>query len=113
MMFRFTLPWPGSVLARSRLSAAELCRFRNSIQLPFPSAPAVLEVTGRQFHWIVPACPLCKRRHAHGGGLVSRDDPRKVLGHRAAHCIGAQGAGGYILIDSDPEATAKLIGLYA
>jgi len=30
-------------------------------------------------HWVVPVCPLCKRKHLHGyaGG---------VDGHRVAHC---------------------------
>lgn len=35
--------------------------------------------------WIVPRCPLCGKRHQHGGGHCAAD-PRALLGHRLRHC---------------------------
>lgn len=43
---------------------------------------------------IVPACPICGKRHLHGGG--TGDAPE--LGHRLAHCAGGQQGGGYVLV---------------
>jgi hypothetical protein len=50
-----------------------------------PEAPARL-VRGRGcWLWIVPRCPLCGRKHQHGGGHLDAD-PRALLGHRVRHC---------------------------
>ncbi len=50
-----------------------------------PTALAIL-VRGRGcWLWIVPRCPLCRKRHQHGGGHFD-DDPRALLGHRVGHC---------------------------
>jgi hypothetical protein len=50
-----------------------------------PEAPAV-PVRGREvWSWVVPCCPLCGREHWHGGGELG-GDPRRLLGHRVAHC---------------------------
>lgn len=50
---------------------------------------AVVRVETNKFvrSLIVDKCPLCGRRHVHGGGRA--DDPKPVeqfLGHRGAHC---------------------------
>ncbi len=50
-----------------------------------PEAPALL-VRGRDcFLWIVSHCPLCGKKHQHGGGEIT-GDPRDLLGHRVRHC---------------------------
>lgn len=36
----------------------------------------------RNNQWIIPACPLCGRQHAHGAPEGIHDQG----GHRAAHC---------------------------
>lgn len=49
---------------------------------------------GRKNHlWTltVPVCPLCGKRHTHGGGV----DATPSFGHRVAHCV--DGTGGYVL----------------
>jgi hypothetical protein len=76
---------------------------------PFPPAPARLLADVRGFRWLVPNCPACGKRHVHGGGTL-RDDPRGVLSHRAAHCYQS---GGYILVDSDPTRTARILAAVA
>jgi len=59
-----------------------------------PLAPAELRQHRDGHLWIVRRCPLCGRRHTHGGGGRG-DDPRQFLGHRVAHC---GGRGGYWLV---------------
>jgi hypothetical protein len=71
-----------------------------------PDARADLLAEARGFRWLVQECPLCGRRHAHGGGPVS-GDPRKTLGHRAGHCNIPNS--GYILIDSSPDTTGRVL----
>jgi len=36
--------------------------------------------------WIVPCCPFCSKKHIHGAGSY-KDDPKKFLSYRNAHCI--------------------------
>ena len=61
-----------------------------------PSAPATL-VRGRTYWlWRVRSCPHCGREHTHGGGAID-GDPRRLLGHRVAHCWAP---GGYVLVES-------------
>jgi hypothetical protein len=76
----------------------------------FPEVDVVLEAGGGQFIWAVPRC-VCGKRHRHGGGIIGKDDPRKALGHRAAHCMDFvfRNSSGYVLIDRDPERTAETI----
>lgn len=45
----------------------------------------------------VERCPLCGKRHVHGGG----DGPSPTLGHRVSHCAGDDvAAGDYFLVDA-------------
>ena len=73
-----------------------------------PTAPARLLVDRRAFRWEVQNCPVCGKRHVHGGGAL-QDDPRQVLSHRAAHCFRPPENNGYILVDSDPARTVTLL----
>ncbi len=72
-----------------------------------PEAPARL-VRGRGcWLWIVPRCPLCGKRHQHGGGHFDAD-PRTLLGHRVGHCTRlspAEVARGYALVEVAQEAS--------
>ena len=36
--------------------------------------------------WVIPHCPLCGKKHVHGGGGFD-DDPRRYLDHRIPHCL--------------------------
>jgi hypothetical protein len=86
--------------------------FRNAVSPDiYPENDAVLEAGGGQFIWAVPCCVLCRKSHRHGGGVIGKHDPRKALGHRAAHCmaVGFRSGSGYILTDRDPEHTARII----
>lgn len=67
-----------------------------------PLAFVHLEPAGRSYAWIVPQCPLCGKRHQHGGGPIT-GDPRQHLGHRNSHCtthtMNDQADRGYILVE--------------
>lgn len=76
----------------------------------FPEALAELGVNYRPlcFTWTVPACPICGARHLHGGGSIrGGESPTSHLGHRAGHCRQVQR--GYLLVDSRPAATARIL----
>ena len=67
----------------------------------YPQALAVLSRGRACYSWVVPRCPLCGRKHAHGGGDLA-GDPRALLGHRVAHCTGRsphEVARGYELVE--------------
>jgi hypothetical protein len=49
--------------------------------------------------WTVKKCPLCGRRHTHGGGPLE-GNPRELLSHRVAHCVSGDKAGGYVLVEA-------------
>jgi hypothetical protein len=51
-----------------------------------PTAACVVVWSSRAGYWAVtiPTCPLCGKKHHHGGGT---DPQRPVLGHRASHCV--------------------------
>ena len=72
---------------------------------PLPEVEAFLEQRSDDgaWVWIVRRC-RCGKQHLHGGGLCSEDDPRRLLGPRAAPCGGA-----YEIIDGAPEVTARLL----
>ena len=36
----------------------------------YPQAPAILKPSRGCYLWIVPRCPLCGRKHQHGGGQL-------------------------------------------
>ena len=66
-----------------------------------PIAIATLKKGRQGYHWIVRRCPLCGKRHTHGGGRLG-GNPRELLGHRASHCLQRiPGDHGYILIETD------------
>ena len=48
--------------------------------------------------WTVRRCPFCGKGHQHGGGTLD-GDPRALLGHRVAHCVGTGSNDGYVLVD--------------
>jgi hypothetical protein len=63
-------------------------------------APAVLKRTAVCWHWVVPKCPLCGKKHTHGGGRLDQD-PRRLLGHRVPHCPDPpDAAGSYELVEA-------------
>lgn len=67
----------------------------------YPQVPAILKPSRGGYLWLVPRCPLCGKKHQHGGGRLT-GDPRRLLGHRVAHCGGSQrfgGPGGYELVE--------------
>lgn len=51
----------------------------------FPVAWARLEQDKHGFYWVIDRCPLCAKRHTHGGGALD-GNPRRLLGHRNQHC---------------------------
>lgn len=104
-------------LPLARYPVSFVRRFRN--ELPPPEAAAFLERWDyNELKWVVRRCPLCRRQHVHGAGLVG-DDPRKALGHRVRHCFDRDLRGsdrlrseipsGYIVIDSDPDRTLRMM----
>jgi hypothetical protein len=61
-----------------------------------PEALAQLVKDKHGWLWVVSKCPLCGKRHVHGGGPLD-GDPHDRLGHRAAHCVTGDTHGGYVL----------------
>ena len=77
------------------------------METTYPPAPAVLKPSRGGYRWIVPCCPLCGKQHQHGGGYLT-GDPRRLLGHRAAHCARPQRLGesrGYELVELAEQAS--------
>ncbi len=73
------------------------------MDVTYPQAPPRL-VRGRGcWLWVVRRCPLCGKRHQHGGGHCDAD-PRALLGHRVGHCEmrywRGDGPGGYDLVEA-------------
>jgi hypothetical protein len=64
----------------------------------YPVAKAGLARDRDVWLWIVNPCPLCGRKHTHGGGSLD-GDPRRLLGHRVAHCTEKEEPGGYVLVE--------------
>jgi hypothetical protein len=76
------------------------------METTYPPAPAVPVRGRRGWFWQIPACPCCGRRHQHGGGDFT-GDPRRLLGHRVAHCTLRQRLGesrGYELVEAVEQA---------
>jgi hypothetical protein len=78
---------------------------------------AFLELSrcGGYWCWIVRHCENCGHSHIHGAGPVG-EDPRRSLGHRAAHCriiararSRGHSIGGYILRDAEPDRTERIL----
>lgn len=69
---------------------------------------AYLEQGRNAWVWEVRQCVACGLRHIHGGGLLS-EDPRRSLGHRAAHCLSGRCDCGYEIIDGDSRRTLALM----
>lgn len=72
-----------------------------------PEAFATLQPSGSIWQWIIKSCPLCGRRHAHGGGPRA-GDPRRLLGHRVAHCDDPNRLG-YQLVEAPVRGRAMTI----
>jgi hypothetical protein len=56
-----------------------------------PRAEALLDRVRLQgkdgyWQWIVLRCPYCRKQHRHGAGVMLRDNPRRFLDVRVAHC---------------------------
>jgi hypothetical protein len=68
-----------------------------------PAAPCEVTWSERGKFWSVsvPKCPLCGKKHYHGGGTGSVPD----LGHRAAHCVDR--AGSYELAETPESARER------
>lgn len=68
-----------------------------------PVAECTVAWSERSRFWAVtvPACPLCGKRHYHGGGT----GPAPDLGHRAAHCV--TGSGSYELVETEASRIAR------
>jgi hypothetical protein len=63
------------------------------------------------YQWEVERCPICRKKHYHGGGPVS-GNPNEYLSHRVKHCLKPRPnkePEGYILKDAHPERTLKLV----
>jgi hypothetical protein len=92
----------------------------------FPEARARLEIwpgdrRGKsEQKWVVNCCPICGRRHIHGGGILGEDDPRSYLTHRVKSCMPSnrqagqpirpiERCDGYILVDAQPERTLRIL----
>jgi hypothetical protein len=58
---------------------------------------------GRYWAVTVERCPLCGKRHHHGGG----DGPEPALGNRVAHCDGHDGS--YELIETAASIAARTL----
>lgn len=67
------------------LSGVEIPMYQQENDDGFLIAHAKLTDDKRQ--WIVPKCPRCGKKHAHGAGNGTTDDPRRFLGHRQSDCI--------------------------
>jgi len=65
------------------------------------TAPVRLVKGKNSFLWVIDRCPACGKRHEHGGGAL-HEEPRRYLGHRAAHCTRPP-AGGYVLCEAPAE----------
>src|SRR5829696_3910865 len=70
-----------------------------------PPAPVSVVWSSRGRYWAVTIepCPLCGKRHHHGGG----DGPEPALGHRVAHCV--DHAGSYELIETAASRAARTL----
>jgi len=76
----------------------------------YPVAPARLVRKKDVWLWVVDKCPLCGKRHTHGGGLIE-DDPFDNLGHRYAHCDSLKPEpGGYILVAAREKDLERIKG---
>lgn len=75
-----------------------------------PSVSVYLERSrdGRYWRWVVRKCELCGRSHIHGGGDTTKD-PRRALGHRAAHCCDRLRVDGYLICDADSDRTVRML----
>jgi hypothetical protein len=74
----------------------------------FRIAGVVLEVGLEDcWRWTVLRCPLRGLVHQHGAGLLSSDDPRPSLNHRAH----LDGGPGYELVDIHPAGTIPFVCL--
>jgi len=68
----------------------------------FPTAYVTLQKTSDCYLWIVERCPLCGKRHSHGGGKLT-GNPRDLLGHRWAHCADPIEPAGYYLAEREGQ----------
>src|SRR5215212_9505237 len=70
-----------------------------------PHAPVTVTWSSRSRYWAVTIerCPLCGKRHHHGGG----DGPELALGHRVAHCV--DHAGSYELVETAASIAARTV----
>lgn len=66
---------------------------RQSTDSGIPAAPTIARRTADGSWTLTCRCPICSKRHTHGGG--SGDTPN--LGHRVAHCLRPESKG-YILV---------------
>ena len=56
-----------------------------SIRTWTPKAPCRLEKYDTGWQWTVLVCPICGKKHFHGGGAPDAD-PFRFLGNRVRHC---------------------------
>jgi hypothetical protein len=71
----------------------------------YPIALARLKRMPDVYLWIVDRCPLCAKKHIHGGGSLD-GDPRRLLSHRVAHCLRPIEPAAYDLVEA-PARTAR------
>src|SRR5687768_2787347 len=66
-------------------------------------APCTVVWSSRAKYWavLIPRCPLCGRKHYHGGG----DGPEPDLGWRASHC--AEFHESYFLVETAVSLAAR------
>src|SRR5215217_8896749 len=77
----------------------------NSADMETPLASVTVAWSSRSRYWAVTVerCPLCGKRHHHGGG----DGPEPALGHRVAHCD--EHDGGYELVETAASIAARTL----
>ena len=92
-----------------RLTDAEIDELYG-LEPAIDSLPGEVDPASRPAFVIV-ACPYCGAQHRHGGGPL-RKDPRRLLSHRAQHCMAGPEwpLNGYVLVDAAPDRTALVIG---
>jgi hypothetical protein len=72
-------------------------------ETPLASVSVVWSSRGRYWAVTVERCPLCGKRHYHGGG----DGPEPALGHRVAHCDEHDGS--YELVETAASVAARTL----
>jgi hypothetical protein len=86
------------------MTAQRLCANSADMETPIAAVAVVWSSRGRYWAVTIERCPLCGKRHYHGGG----DGPETALGARVAHCMTGPG-GTYELIETAASIAARTL----